>query len=558
LNTANVGLLVESIKLPVDGKSYAQPLYMHHQFFPNLGTSGEPHNAVFLATENDSVIAYDADDPGSDGKGVLLWVRPGVLNQPLFPNSRPLLPPGFAPVDSELIPQGDIPPPVGISSTPVIDCGCDNSSDSSTSNKSNGNCCCSDSGSKSNSTNCGCCRTATIYVVSKSQRSAGPKDENATFHFFLHALDVTTGYDRPNSPVEITGQVPGTSKDGNDGKGNIIFDPRFHNNRAGLLLLNGTIYIGFASHQDVTPYHGWVISYDAVTLEQKNIFCTTPDGTEGGIWQSEMGLASDGQSIYFCTGNGSFDGKRDFGDTVLKLSPDLNVLSWFAPANQAEESLADADLGSGGVMIIPGDAISSPNLLVTGGKDGQIFLLDRTNLGGFDSKGGYNNNPNSVQTMLIRPKIQQNKVDPDANPGVWGGPAYYNGPNGPTVFFCGNGTRQVPPALPQLVGFALNNSNLTFYAENPFDTFPQGGATPIVSSDQQADQTGILWVVQRDSGGTFPHKLSLRAYDPNFLTQLLFLFNNQYGTWSGRAFIEPTVINGKVYVASEDHISVFF
>jgi hypothetical protein len=596
LTTSNVPLISEqmNLKMPTDGKAFAQPLYMHHQFFPNLGPInpgtgkpfGEAHNVIFLATEMGSVFAYDADN--SQG----LWQR-SQTNLPNLPAGAPLLPPGFTLIKTTIIKEDNLHQPYSILSTPVIDCGCSNGSGSGSG--SSGCDCCQDCGCQSaaaskGTSNCGCCRTATIYVVTYCQRGVDdpPNTDpplHPTFHFFLHALDVTTGENRSNSPVEITGQVNGTAGtpfdpvnspngflDGtgsNDGKGHVIFVPRYHQNRPGLLLLNGTIYIGFASHGDNYEYHGWIFSYDALTLEQKNIFCTTPDGsgaiTQGGIWQSGCGLASDGKAIYCTTGNGTFDGVRDFGDTVLKLSPDLTVLSWFAPANNDVENATDSDLGSGGVMIIPSDAISSPNLLVTAGKDGQVFLLDRTNLGGFvapqPGSDGYNsnNNPNSVQTILIRDGVQISNVSPDYDPGVWGGPAYYNGPKGPLVFYCSNGDADPTlPYLPQLVGFSLNNSRLEMTTWNNKDIFPSGGSTPVVSSDQQTDKTGVVWVVQRDIkvGGQSPHQLSLKAYDAtNLGASLLSL---PCGTWANRALIEPVIINGKVYVASEDHVSVFF
>jgi len=545
---------------------YAQPLYLHHQFFPRLGQNGEVHNAIYIASENTSVYAYDADthDPKLNTDQPL-WKRSVTSN-------NPLLPPGLTFVDDfTLIPQSDIKAPIGISSTPVIDCGC--------------NCNCD---------NCGCGsssdggKTPTMYIVSKSQRGSGA---TATFHFYLHALDVTTGDDRPNSPVEITGQVNGTGYDTEPANGPITFQAQMQNCRPGLLLLNCTIYIAFAAHQDTDPYHGWIFSYDALTLKQKNIFCTSPDAITGvnsraGIWQSGMGLATDGCSIFCTTGNGAFNadsGGNDFGTTVLKLSQDLRILSWFSPSNQADDNATnvDADLGSGGVLVLPEQQNSPLPLLVTAGKDGQIFLLNRNNLGGYDPTGSLGTNNNSVDTILIRDATMKNPAVKNtgenlSNPGLWGSPAYYEGLFGPVIFYCMNGSitgGTNTNGVPELVGFQLKTGklietkNLPAQLTNMVDQFPGGGSIPVISSSQKNTDTAILWVVQRTDTTTYPagpNNLTLFAYKANDLSfnfpaspQLLKHPSTQYGTCPGLAFVEPTVINGKVYVPCDGHVSVF-
>jgi hypothetical protein len=545
-------------RYPVDGKVYAQPLYMHHQYFPQVG-AGEAHNVIYLATEGDSVYAFDADAPGSINNGVILWKRETG-------GTTPLIPPGHVPVPSGDANSFDISPMVGISSTPVIDCGCRCSSCES-------ECGC---GSDKRASHCGCCRTPTIFLVCKTKRIS-----DNSYHIFLHALDAVTGAERPNSPVEVAAQVKGsggnpfgTNGGSNDGMGHIVFNPQIHNNRPGLLLLNGRIYIGFGSHGDQfkQDYHGWVISYDAITLEQKNVFCATPDDDpsnqygNAGIWQSGMGLASDGHSIYCTTANGPLSANRggqNYGDAVLKLDVDLNVASWFAPSNADTLLTSDNDLGSGGVLVVPSEFESSSCLIVTAGKDGQIFLLERNYLGGYvspTSGDGYNYSPNAVFVGLIRPGAKLNP-DGDQSPGVLGGAAYYNGPQGPVIYYCGNG---IAGGTPELVGFSLINNILTNtkypkLASNT-DIFSYGGSIPVVSSDQHVPQTGVLWVVQRalpsDQSNTegIPHSISLFAYDATDLTNAILKI--PLGTWQGaghnRALIEPTVINGRVYVAFQD------
>jgi hypothetical protein len=216
-------------------------------------------------------------------------------------------------------------------------------------------------------------------------------------------------------------------------------------------------------------------------------------------------------------------------------------------------------------LIVPSQSGSTMNLLVTAGKDGQIFLLDRNNLGGYVppllASDGYNFSPNAFQKFLIRPGAHVNTSENLGNPGLWGGPAYYDGPLGPTIFYAMNGTQTGDMPFntpPELVGYFLKNNILVQPAtlQSP-DTFQNGGSIPVVSSNQKNPNTGILWVVQRGPGN-----LSLCAYDATNLNSQLPGFPKQLGSWPGLAFIEPTVINGKVYVASSDqitaHVSVFY
>jgi hypothetical protein len=493
LTVANVPSLTQKYALQVDGTVYAQPLYAHHVNIPG----GGPHNVIYVATENDSVYAFDAD----------------VKEAPLW--QRSLIPPGESVVSVSDVGCDNVAPVIGITSTPVMDC-----------------------------------TTYTIYAVAKTKKVQGGQ---TTFHYRLHALDMTTGADRV-APVEIQGSVPGTSQP-SDGHGHVVFDPHWHLNRPGLLLLNGTIYIGFGSHCDahIQSYHGWVFGYDATTLHRVGIFSTTPDTpassrSAAGVWQGGMGLAADSAGfIYFTTGNGDFTanvaGGKDYGDSVVKLRNNFTVADFFTPADQPTLLQQDIDLGSGGVLVLP-DPPPGTRLLplvVACGKDGDAFLIDRNNMGKFTPGGP----DRVVQSIPLQPGV------PITNqPGVWGGPAYYRDASQQFVYYCGNGshlrayTFSGAALALSMIGPAPNQSPQAFPRE--------GGATPNVSSNGQNPGTGVVWVITRSD------PLRLQAFDATNLTHKL--FDSPCGPWhnpNGGPFIEPTTIQGKVYVPSDGQITVF-
>jgi hypothetical protein len=329
----------------VDGYVYAQPLYVPNVTIPNRGT----HNVVFVATQHDSVYAFDADD-NQGNNATALWHRS-------FINPKK----GITTVSSNDQNCTDIVPEMGITSTPVIDPS-----------------------------------TGTMYVLARTK-------ENGIYRQRLHALDITTGKERSGSPVVIAGKVKGTG----DGSVNGIlkFDPFQEGQRPGLLLQNGGVYIGWASYCDNDPWHSWVMSYDAATLAQTGIWNGTPNGGRGGTWQGGTGIAADDSfNIYFATGNGTFDADKnglDYGDSVMKLGPPSNkhmpVVDYFTPYNQAGLANGDRDVGSGGVLLLPDQDKSAPHqhLLIQAGKEGSIYLIDRDNMGHFHAK----NNSQIVQDM---------------------------------------------------------------------------------------------------------------------------------------------------------------
>ncbi len=295
VNSSQFGKL---FALPVDGQLYAQPLYV-----ANVTIAGALHNVVIVATENDTVYAFDADAAGN-----ALWKSSLVDTAHGAASGASAL---TVPTDTTCT---DMQPKIGITSTPVID-------------------------PASN----------TIYVEAKSK-------ENGGFVHRLHALDLLSGAEKSPGPKVITASVPGTG-DGSSG-GFVPFDNLHQLNRPGLLLMNGVIYIAYASHCDYGPYHGWLLAYDTATFSQKGALNFTPNGGDGGIWMSGGGLAADSAgNIFLSTGNGTFDNAGvNLGDSIVKVALQngvLKVLDYFAPFNQDTLNANDTDLGSGGVLLLP-------------------------------------------------------------------------------------------------------------------------------------------------------------------------------------------------------------
>jgi len=460
---------------PVDGYTYAQPLYVANLPIPGQGA----HNVVFVATQHDSVYAFDAD---------------GRSNFPLWQTS--FLGPGVTTVSSDDVNSTDIVPEVGITGTPVIDS-----------------------------------QSGTLYVIAKT------KENGTNFVQRLHALDITTGNEKPGSPVAIQASVPGTG-DGGDGHGNVTFDALRENQRAALLLQNGIVYIAFASHGDNDPYHGWVLGYDAQTLKQIAVYNDTPNGSRGGIWQSGGGPSADiTGNIYLAAGNGTFDedsGGTDFGDSFLKFSAGpggLTLIDFFTPFNQAALSASDLDAGSSASVVLPDQQGSPhPHLLLGGGKNGFLYLLDRDNLGKFNPQ----DNSQIVQYLFV------------SAGGIFSTPTVY----GNNVYVLA--TDDV------LKAFQLNGGTLSLTSSSPRSTrflFP--GATPAVSANGSSN--GIVWLID-SSGFSGSSPAILHAYDATDVSRELYSSDpNGGGNAAGPAvkFTVPTVANGKVYIGTQNELSVF-
>ncbi len=497
--------------LPVDGYVYAQPLYLPNVAIPNKGA----HNVVYIATEHNSVYAFDADSSGP-----ALWQ---VNLGPSVPNT-----------DTG---SWDIYPEIGITGTPVIVPAAQGVRGA----------------------------TPTMYLVSKTKTT--DTNGNAVYTQKLHALDVTSGAEKFGAPVVIQGSVAGTG-DGTDGHGHVPFQPLIQHNRSALLALtpsgvgigggSGTstsastadarpagstapvIYIAFASHGDIGPYHGWLFSYNANTLQQTGIYNTTPNGktaasgypiAAGGIWQAGGGIASDGSSIFFATGNGSFDPSTgSYGDSVLRISlPNLTVADYFAPADQLTLDDYDIDLGSGAVMLLPGGTGTnlSPNLMVQAGKEGSIYLMNRTNL------GKYGTVDHVIQEL------------PSVMGGIWGSPAYFNG----NIYFS--------PIYGSLLSFPISGNTMGGVSSWTPTYYQYPGATPSVSSN--GNTNGIVWATQND--GTGPNGTAiLHAYVATNLGTELYnsAATNGRDIMGGAVkFSVPTIANGKVYSGNAYSVSVF-
>ena len=478
VNSLSFGKL---FSVPVDGHVHTQPLYL-----PGVLIGNQAHNVVYIATEHDGVYAINADN------GAILWQR-SFINPAA----------GITIVDQNDV-DCQIPGvEIGITATPVIDSA-----------------------------------AGTLFVLARTK-------ENGQFKQRLHALDVKTGAERPNSPVEITASVPGTG-DGSSGNPSVVpFNPLTENSRPGMLLQNGQVTMAWASVCDNGPYHGWVISYDATTLAQRAVYNTTPNGGLGGIWMSGSGLAGDSAgNTYFVTGNGSYDGVTEFSTSIVKLGPPsggaFSVADWFTPYDQSSLSSADADLGSGGVLLLPDQPAGSPHqhLLLQGSKRGTMYLIDRDNMGHFNP----NNNDQIVQHL------------PSALPGTWGLPTWWNN----RIYVIG--TNWSSSTYRPLRSYAFNpatgllSTSPTMESASVF-SFP--GPSPVISSNGTAN--GIVWAIQvNQDDGSLP--AVLRAYDANDLsTELYNSQQNPSRDFAGAAvkFTVPTVANGRVYVGTQTQLSVY-
>jgi hypothetical protein len=352
--------------------------------------------------------------------------------------------------------------------------------------------------------------TNTIYVVSKSKNGA-------TIHQRLHALSLIDGSEKFSGPQEIAFTFNGIS-----------FSPLSQNQRAGLALLNGVVYIAWGSHGDIGTYYGWIVGYNAATLAQASAFNDDPGVGFGGIWMSGGAPAADSSNnLYVITGNGNFDGVTLFGDSFLKLStPGSGVLSFFAPSDQATLNSGDLDMGSGGAAILV-DQPSGPvqHLVIGGGKVGTLFLLNRDNLG-----GNTTNDAGAVQSFSIGNRI-------------FGTPAFWQN------------TLYIAPITDHLKSYPFNPSTGQFTtapASQSPGTFGFPGSTPSISS--QATTNGIVWATEKGTGPSVLH-----AYDATNVGTELWNSANSSADQAGQAvkFTVPTVANGKVYVGTVGEISVY-
>jgi hypothetical protein len=478
-SNVNVNSFRKLFARTVDGLLFAQPLYLS-----NLTIQGKARNVVFAATMRDNVYAFDADDPSA---ATPLWQV--NLGTPVPANDIC----NYNPCTS----YNDVGPYIGILSTSVIDPA-----------------------------------SGTIYVVAKTKNTG-----NTTYHFHLHALDVTTGAEKFGGPVEITGQIAGTG----DGSvsGTLSFNPIQHLNRPGLLLMNGAVYVAFGSLGDMSPYHGWVFGYDAGTLQQTGIYNVTPNGGGGSVWQAGQGLLGLAGDVYFMTGNGTFDvnsSGQDYGSSIVKLgtSAGLSVSDYFTPYNQATLDIQDLDLGSGGPMALPNTG--SPGLIVGFGKDGVLRLLDAANMGHF--------NPVSNND------VQEFQAYTGGSYFTGSTPIYWDSPNnGPVIYIWGSND--------YLKSFKFTGSSfLTTPVSQGTIKEIAGISTSVplsLSANGSQAGTGIVWASAAYSLDPVTQIVPgiLRAFDATNLSAELWnskqnAARDDVGNFA--KFAPPTIANGKVYL----------
>jgi hypothetical protein len=475
LKNVNAATFGKKFSDSVDGYVYAQPLYVPGVAVPAKGV----HNVVYVATENNSVYAFDADSAGSP-----LW------NLSLGP-----------PAPQWALPCKDIQPTVGVTGTPVIDP-----------------------------------KTNTLYVVARTV-----KDRTNFYH--LHALDLATGAEKFGGPVQISASVSGTAEGSRGGK--INFDAQLQLQRPGLVLTNGNVYITFGSMCDFSTFHGWIFAYDAQSLVQTSVFLTTPNGGHGGIWQSGAAptLDLDG-NLYVVVGDGFFDaniGGANYGQSVVKFSLNRTGISptdYFAPFDQEALDKRNMDLGTGGSILLPDQAGVHPHLLITVGKAGTIYVLDRDNLGHFKASS----NDQIVQTIPQPFPLQE-------FPGKFhSSPAFWQGASGAWVYIGG--------VSDKLRAFSLMDGVLsTTPTSMSANTFSYPGASPAISSDENSN--GIVWAI---SNG-IPADPVLNAYDATNLANLLYSSdqapNQRDKPDSPVKFVVPVVVNGKVYFGTQSNLEVY-
>ncbi len=459
--------------VPADGLVDAEPLYLS-----SITISGTKHNVLIVASEHDTVYAYDADT------GASLWHVSTLKSGETTSDPRGC---------------SQVTPEIGITSTPVIV------------RPKTGN--------------------PVIYVVAMS------KDSSSNYHQRLHALDATSGAELYGGPVDISAKYPGTGD--NSSGGYVIFDPGQYKERAGLLVMGNTLYLAWASHCDIRPYTGWIMGYNLTTLAQTTVLNVTANGNEGAIWGSGAGMAADGSgNIFLLDANGVFDtslngsgfpNAGDYGNAFLHLNikGGLHVADYFEMDNESSENNGDVDLGSGGALIVSQKDSSGKiwNLAVGAGKDGNLYVVDRTNMGKFNS------NSNNIYQEL-----------PNALPGgIWSMPAAYNG----NIYY--------GPVGQPILAFHFQNAKLqaTPIAKTA-NSFAYPGATPSVSSN--AGTNGIVWAAENVNPAVL-HAYNAKNLQEIYNTNQASNGRDQFG--NGNKYITPMIANGKVYVGTTNGVGVF-
>ncbi len=469
--------------LPVDGQVFAQPLVATNVIM----SDGKAHDLVLIATEHDTVYAFDADVAST---------------QPFW--SKSLLQTGETTVPFTDTGSKDIQPEIGITSTPVFD--------------PNQN---------------------ILYVVSKSKLVQNGK---TTYFQRLHALKVETGVEALNGPTVISASIPGSAPDAVNGQ--VPFNALKSLQRSALALIDGNVWVAFASHGDNQPYHGWLLAYSAADVSQQTyVFNDTPNGSEGGIWMGSNGPSSDGNgNIFLASGNGSFDSTQsNYSSSSLKLTTGPNksvrVADFFSPYNQQLMSAYDNDFGVMGSVLLPDQPGPVPHLLVTADKSAFIYLINR------DSMGSYDATTNHV--------IQTVKLDPNSthqNALFFNNALYLSGDSSPMYVYPFNPTTQqfqITPSSATPETFTCNGCWV-------------GGSAPTISANGTSN--AILWTVDATQFGV-PGPGVLCAYDPADLTHELYSSTQAAGNRdlavNANKFVTPVVANGHVYVSGNGAVDVY-
>ena len=460
----------------VDGYIFGQPLIV-----PGVTINGASQNVVYVATEHDSVYAFDAT---------------GAATAPLWKVS-------FLVNGATTVPQGDVGstifPEIGITSTPVIDPS-----------------------------------TSTIYVVAETK-------ENGNYFHRLHALDLATGAEKFSGPVVIQASTAGTG--GGAANSQIAFTSQSHLQRPALTLYNGMVLIGFGSQGDNGTWHGWVMAYDAASLQQDWVFNVTPNGAYGALWMAGGGLAVDAQGgIYFITANGTYGTGADYGDSIVRLNSTGQVVDYFTPDTQANLEANDLDLGSGGAMILPDQTGANPHLIVGAGKDTNICLVNRDNMGKFEA---------SSNNQIVQELKSALGGESRSQPAYWNGSVYFSGfGDAVKAYTISNGLLSTTPQSKTPVTSGLECDDY------PSPTCSLSTPSPIISSNGTTN--GILWLVFLAGGqqGTG----TLYAFDATNLTRE-FYNSSQVGSRDavglGSKFAPVTVANGKVYVPAKNQLLIY-
>jgi hypothetical protein len=455
------------------GKLYSYPVdgavYAQPLYVSGVPIQGTARNVLYVATMNDKLYAFDADSASPSA----LWLK------------------DFTGTGVTAVPMTDIVSPthnlignVGIESTPVIDRA-----------------------------------TNTLYLVARTK-------ENGSYFQRLHAVDIRTGAAK-SSPMTIAGSVPGTASGGSV----ITFDPKLHQQRAALALSNGVILVSWASHEDLQPYHGWIMGFDATTLARVAIFSVNPDFYGGGIWHGGRAPTIDAVgNVYFATGNGPWDGVRNFGDSLLKFSVSrsaLTLVDYFTPGNEAQLNLADDDLSGSSFTLLPGT-----NLLLGGGKEGVLYLLNASNLG----------HKVANDTQIVQ-KIPVNGGH------VMGGPVYWNSAKfGPLVYNWSEDD--------VLVAYRLSGGQLITYAQGQVRSPGHPGGSLTLSARGSTASTGIVWAsIPTSVGSTWgTHAGMLRAFDAETLQEIWTSEQNATRDRAGTLmkFVPPLIVNGRLYMPNHD------